>query len=259
MSSGADDVPSVHVLGVRVHTVQMPEVLKQIEHWIEERDKCRYIVATGMHGVMESRRDPAFKEIVNSADLFIPDGMAVVWAARRRGVRSARRVCGSDLMWEFFKIAEQKGFKIFFYGDTENTLRNLTGRLNELFPKLKIVGTHSPPFRTLTPEEDTQEVAMINESGADVIWVGLGLPKQERWMFEHKDRLSVPVIVGVGAAFKFASGQVQRAPRWVGDRGFEWLWRFVREPRRVWRRVLLDGPSFTCQIMLELGGLKKYN
>ena len=131
MNGSLEVVPSVHVLGVRVHMVQMPEVLAKVEHWIRDRDKCRYIVATGMHGVMEAHRDPAFKEIVNSADLFIPDGMGVVWAARRQGLRSAKRVCGSDLMWEFFKVAEQRGFKVFFYGDTEQTLRALTLRLNK--------------------------------------------------------------------------------------------------------------------------------
>jgi N-acetylglucosaminyldiphosphoundecaprenol N-acetyl-beta-D-mannosaminyltransferase len=134
----------------------------------------------------------------------------------------------------------------------------LTQKLGDTFPGLKIAGAHSPPFRQLSPEEDAEEVRKINQSGADVVWVGLGLPKQERWMFEHRDKLEVPVLVGVGAAFKFLSGQVRRAPVWVGDHGLEWAWRFIQEPRRVWRRVLIDGPRFGCHVALELSGLKKY-
>jgi N-acetylglucosaminyldiphosphoundecaprenol N-acetyl-beta-D-mannosaminyltransferase len=116
---------------------------------------------------------------------------------------------------------------------------------------------HSPPFRPLTGEEDAQEIALINESGADIVWVGLGLPKQERWMYEHREALNAPVLVGVGAAFKFMSGQVNRAPSWVGDHGFEWLWRFIQEPRRVWRRVMIDGPHFLIYVALESLDSKK--
>ena len=124
---------------------------------------------------------------------------------------------------------------------------------------MKIARAHSPPFRPLSPEEEAQEIQIINQSNADITWVGLGLPKQERWIFEHKDMLNVPVAVGVGAAFKFHSGQVQRAPRWVGEKGFERLWRLIQEPKRVWRRALIDGPRFVGCIALELSGIKKYD
>ena len=254
-----NEAPTFQVLGIRVHAVQIPDTLEHIERWIGERDSCRYIVVTGMHGVMEARRHPDVKGIVNSADLFVPDGISLVWLARRRGFSLKKRVSGTDLMWEFFRLAEKKGYKVFFYGDTEPTLQSLTARLNEVFPSLRIAGAYSPPFRSLTSEEKNQELMMINESKADVVWVGLGFPKQERWMFEHKDALNAPVVVGVGAAFKFASGQVRRAPSWVGDRGFEWLWRLVREPRLVWRRILVDGPRFAGHVILELSGLKKYD
>ena len=250
--------PSIKVLGVRVHMLQIPDVLKIAEQWIEKRDTCRYIVATGMHGVMEAQRSTEFKNIANSADLFVADGISLVWVARCRGIRLKKRVSGADLMWEWLKLAAESGYKMFFYGDTEDTLNRLTERLKLQFPGLNIVGAYSPPFRTLTPEEDEEEVRMINDSGADVVWVGLGLPKQERWMFEHRERLNTPVLVGVGAAFKFASGQVKRAPPWLGDRGLEWLWRFAHEPKRVWRRVFIDGPNFAFRVILELSGLKKY-
>jgi len=253
------NISSIRVLGVRVHMVQMSDTIALLERWIRERDGCRNVVATGMHGVMEARRDPAFKAVVNSADLFVPDGMSLVWVARRRGIPLKERVCGSDLMDEFLKLSAQRGYRNLFYGDTEETLARLVLNLKQDLPELQIAGAHSPPFRPLTTEEDEQEVRMINESRADVVWVGLGLPKQERWMFEHKERLDAPVLVGVGAAFKFLSGQVKRAPGWMGDNGLEWLWRLGHEPQRVWRRVLLDGPRFTCQVALELSGLKHYD
>lgn len=251
--------PCIQVLGVRVHMVQMGEALAQLEYWINGPDRCRYVVVTQMHGVMEAQREPEFRKILNSADLFIPDGVSLSWVGRCRGFGSQKRVCGSDLMWEFFKLAEEKGYRNFFYGDTEETLRLLIRNLSEDFPRLNIAGVHSPPFRSLTPEEDSQETKMINESGADIVWVGLGLPKQERWMFEHRDKLNAPVLVGVGAAFKFSSGQVKRAPAWVGDHGFEWLWRLMREPRRVWRRVMIDGPRYVFYVTLESLGLKKFD
>ena len=251
--------PSIHVLGTRVHMVQMPEVLSAIENWIETKDRCRYVVATGMHGVMEAHRDQDFKAIVNSADLLVPDGISLVWVARRRGFPLKKRVSGPDLMWDFFNLFQRSDYSNFFYGDTRETLGQLTSRMTDAFPNLKIAGTFSPPFRQLTLEEDVESVRLINQSGADVVWVGLGLPKQERWMFDHRDKLEASVLVGVGAAFKFLSGQVRRAPAWAGDRGIEWAWRLAQEPRRMWRRVLIDGPLFVSRVALELSNLKKYD
>ena len=248
---------SINVLGARVHAVQMPEALRMLEGWIEADDRCHYVVATGMHGVMEAQKHQDFMVILNSADLFIPDGMSLVWYSRLRGQSLRKRVTAADLMSEFLTVSEAKGYKNFFYGDTDDTLRLLDQRLKEKFPRLNIAGFYSPPFRPSDAEEETREIQLLNESGADVVWVGLGLPKQERWMFRHKDELTVPVVVGVGASFKFLSGQVQRAPSWVGDNGMEWLWRFIQEPRRLWRRVLLDGPRFVFQVLLDLSGLKK--
>lgn len=251
--------PSIKVLGVRVHMVEMGQALEQMEHWIRERARCRYVVVTQMHGIMEARRDQNFKTILNSADLFVPDGISLSWVGRIRGFGTQRRVCGSDLMWEFLKLSEKRGYRNYFYGDTEQTLQRLTSKLEKDFPRLKIAGAHSPLFRRQTPEEDTQDIQMINDSGADVVWIGLGLPKQERWMFEQRDRLNVPVVAGVGAAFKFVGGSVNRAPAFMGDHGLEWLWRFVHEPLTVWRRVLVDGPKYIFLVALEQLGIKKFD
>lgn len=252
-------LPCIRVLGVRVHMVQIPDVVEVMEGWIEERQGCHYIAATGMHGVMEAHKHLDFKAILNSAALFIPDGISLVWIARWRGFQLKKRVCGSDLMVEFCRLNSPKGYRHFFYGDTDNTLQHLSAKLREQIPSLDVVGTYSPPFRPLTVEEDADVVRMINEAEPDVLWIGLGCPKQERWMFEHREKLNVPVIVGVGAAFKFLSGRTKRAPVWVGDHGLEWVWRFLHDPRRVWRRVLIDGPRFACLVALELSRLKRYS
>ena len=162
-------------------------------------------------------------------------------------------------MAAFLSLANEKSYSVFFYGDTDETLEALRQQVTNQFPRVRIAGTYSPPFRPQSKEEQQQGLDIINSSGADVLWVGLGLPRQERWMFDHRNELNVPVVVGVGAAFKFVSGQVARAPATIGNSGFEWLWRLIREPRRVWRRVLIDGPNFVCQVGLELTGLKKFD
>ena len=251
--------PQIKVLGSRVHMVQMDQVLEVMEQWIRENGPNKYIVASGMHGIMEAHKDPQFKEIVNSADLFVADGISLVWAARLRGHSLKKRVSGPTLMSRFLELAHGQGYKVFFYGDTQETLDLLTARLKERYSQLNIVGAYSPPFRALTDEEDQEIVRMINESQADVVWIGLGLPKQERWMYEHRTSLTVPVSVGVGAAFKFESGAVGRAPFWLGEAGFEWMWRLVQEPRRIWRRVFIDGPYFVGHMILEISGLRKYD
>jgi len=244
-------IPSFTVLGVKVHLARMSQVMDNIEQWVEKRDRCRYIVATQMHGVMEARRDPTYREVLNSADLFVPDGISLIWAARLRGVKRASRVPGPDLFWEGCCLADKRGYRVYFYGDTDETLDGLASTLKQRFPTLQIAGIHSPPFRPLTQEEDEQIVSKINAAKPDIIWVGLGAPKQERWMFDHRDRLEAPVMVGVGAAFKFSGGMVDRAPVWMRRIGLEWLWRFVHEPRRIWRRVMVDPFHFAYCVIAE--------
>lgn len=239
--------------------VEIPRVVDIMDHWITaERDNCHYVVNTGMHGIMEGHRDPEFKTILNTADLFAPDGILVVLIARFHGFLIRKKNTGPGLLREFSKVANEKGYKCFFYGDTEETLNLLAEELAAEFPALQIVGLHSPPFRPLTPEEDESIVESINQAKPDVLWVGLGLPKQEWWINQHRERLNVPVAVGAGASFKFFAGSVSRAPAWLRNLGFEWLWRLFQEPGRVWRRVFLDAPRFAGLVVLELSGLKKY-
>lgn len=259
MTNMVSPPPSIRILGVRVHMVQIPDVMNITADWIENsRHRCHQIVNTGMHGIMEARRDPGFKSVLNSADLFFPDGVSVIWVARRRGYRLKKQGTGPEFMRDFCRLADEKGYRNFFYGDTEETLGKLTANLAREFPALQVAGVYSPPFRPLTGEEDEAVVRLINESAPDILWVGLGCPKQEKWIYEHKDRLKVPVAIGVGAYFKFHGGQIKRAPRWLRDRGFEWLWRLMLEPRRIWPRVLIDGPRFGWHIALEMYGHRKY-
>ncbi len=255
-----EQIPFMRILGTRVHAVENPQVVELMAHWIEtDHQRCHHVVNTGMHGIMEGHRDPEFKAILNAADLFAPDGVLVLMIARLRGHSLRKSNTGPQLMWDFSEVAGHKGYRYFIFGDTEDTLQPLAEKLTEAFPGLKIVGLHSPPFRPLTSQENEAIVAAINEAHPDVLWVGLGAPKQERWISEHRHRLNATVVVGVGAAFKFHSGKVERAPTWLRNWGFEWLWRLLREPKRVWRRVFVDAPQFISLAALELSGLKKFD
>ena len=251
---------SISILGSRVSCVTLAETVSTIRHWIgNPLPRARFVVATGFHGIWVAHQDPAFKSILNAADLFCPDGIAPVWVSRLRRPALPERVSGPDLMAAFLEVSDREGYRSFFYGDTDETLAALRARLAVRYPGHVVAGAYSPPFRPLGPEEDAAIVQMINDAKPDVLWVGLGLPKQERWISEHLERLRVPVIVGVGAAFGFLSGRVSRAPAWVGRLGFEWVWRLAAEPRKLWRRDLLDGPRFVAHAAMEILGLRKYD
>jgi len=245
------------VLGVRVHAVQIPDVIAKMEEWISRRESCRYIAVTGMHGVTEAQHDRQFREILESAELVVPDGMPLVWIGRRRGFKMRRRVYGPELMEAFCNETAKKGYRHFFYGGVPGVAQDLASRFVSRFPSMVSAGTFSPPFRTMTQDEDREIIQMIEAARADIVWVGLSTPKQERWMFEHRDRFNVPVLVGVGAAFDIHTGRIPQAPAWLRDHGLEWLFRLSVEPRRLWRRYLVYGSEFAALVLLELLGLKK--
>jgi N-acetylglucosaminyldiphosphoundecaprenol N-acetyl-beta-D-mannosaminyltransferase len=252
-------ISSVKVLGVPVHILNMEEVLSIMQRWITRRDKTRWIALTSSHGIVEAYKQADFKAILESADLSVPDGMWTARVAGRRASSIPKRVRGEDLIWEFGNLASQQGYSNFFYGDTEEVQELMIARLKSRFPTLKVAGTFSPPFRALTTEEDSQILRRINGAKPDVLWVSLGLPKQEAWIFAHRDKLDVPVIVAIGAAFKFVSGKIKPAPRRVSKLGLEWLWRLLTEPTKVWHRALIYGPQFALHTYLELKGLRKYD
>ncbi|HUZ48000.1 MAG TPA: WecB/TagA/CpsF family glycosyltransferase [Terriglobia bacterium] len=247
------------VLGVPVHNVDVQEVLAIMEQWIEQRETPRWIAVTSSHGLVEGFKRPAFKAILDSADLSVPDGMWTARVAAQKLAAVPKRVRGADLLTAFCGLANRRGYSNYFYGDTDEVLAALSGKLKSSFPSLEIAGAFSPPFRTLTAREDEEIVSAINRAKPDVLWVGLGLPKQERWIYEHLERLEVPIVVAVGAAFKFVSGKVKPAPRKVSELGLEWLWRLASEPRKCWRRALVYGPQFALHSYLEIKGLRNYD
>ncbi len=251
---------SVAILGSHVHILSCDDAVGAIEQFLTNRNgTCRQVVVTGFHGLWEAHKDPELHRILNSADLWVADGIAPVFVARLKGIRDMQRIPGAELMEAYFALANRKGYRSFFYGDTEDTLTRLTAILERKYPGHWVCGTYSPPFRPLTPEEDSGVVRMINGAEPDVVWVGLGMPKQDRWVFEHKNRLNAPVAIGVGAAFRFHARMVKRVPKMIGDMGLEWVWRFALEPRKLWRRDIIDGPQFLLHVAMELLGLKRYD
>lgn len=208
-----------------------------------------------MHGISEANTDSEFKTVVNSADLVVPDGMPLVWLGRLRGHSMRRRVYGPELMETFCRETGCR-YRHFFYGGAADVAENLATSLQERF-HIVVAGTFSPPFRELTAEEDRALIDRVNQAAPDVLWVGLGAPKQERWMHEHRVRLRVPVLLGVGAAFDFNSGRLRQAPRWIRENGLEWLFRLAIEPRRLWKRYLVKVPSAIWSISLEIFQVRK--
>lgn len=248
--------PSFRVLGVRVHAVQIDDTIEQIEQWIEERKTGHFVAFTGMHGVTEARHDIQFRNILNSADLVVPDGMPLVWLGRWHKYSLERRVYGPDLMHAFCSKTGPR-YRHFFFGGTtgvaEELARTLCGKYG-----IVLAGTYTPPFRPLTKEEEMEVAARIAETAPDLLWVGLSTPKQERWMYGHRHQLEVSVMLGVGAAFDLNSGRVRQAPVWMRENGLEWLFRLLVEPRRLWKRYLVTIPSSIWSISLELLRLRKF-
>ena len=240
----------IHVLGVAISRIDMPKALRQIDEWIAAGAR-RYVCVTPAHGVMDCRRDPSLLEIFNGSGMTTPDGMGVVWVCRLKGFPDVRRVYGPDLMTEVCAASPDRGYRHFLYGGNEGVATKLASALEARFPGLAIVGTHSPPFRDLTREEDEEVVRRINDARPDIIWVGLSTPKQERWMAAHLGRIEAPVMVGVGAAFDFLSGEKPQAPSWIQRSGLEWAFRLSTEPRRLWRRYA-EYPLYTGLALAEV-------
>ncbi len=241
-------IPRVDVLGVGISALTMQGAVDEITSWIEN-GQSRYVCVTGVHGVMESQADPELRRIHNESGLTTPDGMPMVWCSRRAGVAKAERVYGPDLMLRLSEVAARRGWKSYFYGGKEGVADTLADRLRERFPSLRVVGTFSPPFRALTAEESAEVADRINAAEPDIVWVGLSTPKQERWMAENIDRLDASVLLGVGAAFDIHAGLLPQAPPWMQRNGLEWLFRLIKEPRRLWRRYLGNNPRFIVRIL----------
>ncbi len=249
-------LPYRYILGTRVDATNYHNATQTVVHWAQEC-QSRYVCAANVHMVMEAYDDVHFRRIVNSADMVTADGMPLVWTLNKTGIREATRVYGPDLMLSVCHAAEREGVPVGLYGGEPNYLKHLVEQLLAWHPRLNIVYSFAPPFRTVDYREDEKLVRQINASGARILFVGLGCPKQERWMLEHKGRVQ-SVMLGVGAAFDFHSGRVNQAPGWVQKLGMEWFYRFIQDPGRLWRRYFKHNPRFVVLLAMQLMGLRCY-
>ena len=246
-----------NVLGVGVSAISMADAVATIDSWINDGRRS-YVCITGVHGVMESLSDKELRAIHNAAGMVTPDGMPLVWLGQLAGQRRVERVYGPDLFLELMARSLETGSRHFLYGGGDGVAELLANRTRERFPGVDIVGTHTPPFRPLTQEEDDAIVDEINDSRADIVWVGLSTPKQERWMAAHLGRLNAAAMIGVGAAFDFHAGLKSQAPRWMQRSGLEWAFRLATEPRRLGRRYLANNPRFVIHALAQKLGLRSY-
>lgn len=230
------------VLGAFIDALSWGEALTRLVEWGDNHES-RYVCICNVHSVVTGTQDASFMKVLNEADMATTDGTPIAWTLRYRGYPTQKRINGPDLMWRYLAQAEARGQVVFFYGSTEDTLALLKEAMLKAYPRLRIGGMESPPFRQLSEAEDQAYVDQINESGAAVVFVGLGCPKQERWMAEHRGRVNA-VMVGVGAAFDYHAGTVRRAPLWMQRSGLEWLHRMASEPRRLGRRYVVTNTLF---------------
>jgi N-acetylglucosaminyldiphosphoundecaprenol N-acetyl-beta-D-mannosaminyltransferase len=238
--------PSADVLGTRVTLTDYTGVMDWIDAMVSARQRG-YICVAPVHTVMAAREDPELRAALQTASLTVPDGQPVVWALNALGHRLGDRVYGPTLMARYCERSAKTGVRMFLYGGRDQgALRALERTLTSRYPGLRIAGRHVPPFRPLTATEQDAVAREINDSGADVVWVGIGVPKQEKWMAAMRDRLAAPVLVGVGAAFDFHAGIVRQAPATLQRAGLEWAFRLAMEPRRLWRRYARYNPRFAA-------------
>ena len=250
-------LPGCNLLGIRISVINLPQAVETIHCWIAQKEK-EYVCVVPAHSVMDAYRQVELRPIFNKAGMCTPDGMGVVWALKLAGFRNIGRVYGPDLMRAVSEDSVAKGWSHFYYGSTPGVVGRLVEKMQTRFPGLQVAGTYCPPFRPLTPEEDTEVIEQINASGAEIVWVGIGSPRQEHWMAENREALNAPVLIGVGAAFDFHSGAKPQAPRWFQRSGLEWFYRFVHEPRRLWKRYILY-PWFVVLVTAQLLGIIRFS
>ena len=227
----------------------MSDTIKYIGGHLDDL-RGKYICVSNVHTTVMSYENEEYRKIQNGAAMALPDGAPLSSYSRRKGYKQAQRVTGPDLMLELFAISKEKGYRHYFYGATEETLQSMKEVLERDYPGIQIAGMYAPPFRALTPQEDAQIVAKINESRPDFIWIGLGAPKQEEWMHQHMGQLQ-GVLIGVGAGFDYLAGYIKRAPRWMQRMSLEWLYRLLQDPKRLWRRYFTSNVKFICLTRMD--------
>lgn len=256
-AAGTDQAPRCNVLGVGISAINMTDALRITDDFLCSNRKG-YVCVTGVHGVIEAQNDAEFRHILNNSALTTPDGMPMVWVGRLRGFRNMRRVYGPDFMLELCRLSIERNYTHMFYGGKPGIAEALRDALVYRMPGLQVVGTFTPPFQALNQDEESALISQINELRPDVLWVGLSTPKQERFMANYLHKLNVKLMVGVGAAFDIHTGHVKDAPGWMKISGLQWLHRLWQEPKRLWRRYLVNNPIFVYRIVLQLVGIHRY-
>jgi len=247
----------VNMLGVGVTPINMATAFTTLDQWHKE-GRNDYVCFTTVNGLMHADRDPEVRRAFNQAGLATEDGMPVVWWCRHAGYRDAGRVYGPDLLLGMSERSPRLGYRHFFYGGSPGVAERLAESLCSRFPGLLVAGCYSPPFRPLTAEEDEAVIEVINHAAPDFVWVGLGTPKQEKWMADHVGKIRATALLGVGAAFDFLSGEKPQAPYWMRKSGLEWAFRLATEPRRLARRYIVDNSMFVLRAIQQGSGLKSY-
>jgi N-acetylglucosaminyldiphosphoundecaprenol N-acetyl-beta-D-mannosaminyltransferase len=246
----------VNVLGVRVSAINLGQAVHLADQWVAVGNPG-YICVTGVHGVMEAQSDPGLRQILNNAVINTPDGMPMTWVGRIQGFQNMDRVYGPDFMMAMCRLSVERGYRNFLYGGKPGIAKLLSETLQSRFPGLQVVGTYTPPFRTVTAEEEQEVIAKVRASAPQIVWVGLSTPKQERFMAQLVDALQVPLLVGVGAAFDYHTGQIKDCSMWVKRSGLQWLHRLLQDPQRLWKRYLRNNPAFLWKISWQLLGFRK--
>ena len=241
---------AIDVIGFPVTALSFREHLDTMAAWAASR-QSRTVCVANVHMLMEAHARPEFGEILRASDLVTPDGMPLVWMLRKLGAREQDRVAGMDLLPALCQLAEARDLSVYFLGSTPEVLDRMRERLTREHPRLQIAGMESPPFRPLTPQEETEQIARINASGAHFVMVSLGCPKQERWMHARRGTIQA-VMLGLGAAFPVYAGSTSMAPQWMRDAGIEWLYRLLQEPRRLAGRYLTTNLPFAYLALRQL-------
>ena len=249
------NLSSTHILGVRVDATSYTQASELVSTWAKD-EVSRMVCIANVHMLMTAYDDDAFRSVLQAADLVTPDGMPLVWTLRRMGYKNQGRVYGPTLTKKLLPLLTEAGLPVGFLGSTPGVIDRLQSRISQEHPQIKLVYAYSPPFRALTIQENTDIVAAINRSGARVMFVGLGCPKQELWMHAHLGEVKA-VMLGVGAAFDYLAGVKPQAPLWVQRFGMEWFFRLVTEPKRLWKRYLVHNPRFVAKVTVEL--LRRYH
>ncbi len=255
MKSELEQRTRVRIIDLNVDVCDHASVIGRIAELVR-RETGGYACFSTVHMVMESHDNPEYGDKVNAADIVIPDGMPLVWMQKLQGQKGAARVRANDLMIMLCRYAAENGLSVGFYGGKQEVIDAIAERTRNELPDLNIAYAFSPPFRPLTVEEDAEITAKIRESGTQILFMGLGCPKQENWMAAHKEKLNC-VMLGVGASFDFYAGNVKESPEWLGKLGLEWLFRLTQEPKRLWRRYLILNPRFMFLAVFQLAGTKK--